>query len=304
MKKILLTIGIAIVAIAIIFTGVMLVQAKTYTPKNPIATIQIEGYEKPIKIELDPQSAPNAVANFVKLANNGFYTDFKMSIKEDRILGDESMEKAKLSNIMEYPQSDYTYGIKGDFIANGYDKNLIKHKKGVITMERDDYSYLGYTEEGYNSANCNFAILTEDIDSYNGRYASFGKVIEGMDVLDAIAATRVEESEDENSEATTNENTDTENKTDESATEEDAEKSKNTIIIKSISVDTFGIDYGMPETVNYEENYEKVQAIYNQYFGGNSSESSIVEDTDGENVGENTTENETGNLETENTVTE
>ena len=250
MKKILLGIGIGIVAIAIIVLGVIMIQAKTYKVQNPIATIQIEGYDKPIKIELDPQSAPNAVANFIKLSNNGFYTDFKMSIEKDQILGDESMQKAKLSNIMENPQNDYVYGIKGDFIINGYE-NLLKHKKGVITMERDDYSYFGYTKEGYDSANCNFAILTEDKDNYNGNYASFGKVIEGMDVLEKIADSRVETTEDETSENTT-------------------EDSKNKITIKSITVDTFGVDYGMPETVNYEENMEKVNQIYSQYFGGNT----------------------------------
>lgn len=259
MKKVFLTIGIAIVAIAIIITGVLFIKGKTYKVQNPVATIQIEGYEKPIKIELDPQSAPNAVANFIKLANSGFYTNFKMSIEENRILGNESMQMARLSNIMEYPQNDYVYGIKGDFIANGYDKNLIKHKKGVITMERDDYSYFGYKEEGYNSANCNFCILTQDIDNYNGYYAGFGKVVEGMDVLEAIAATRVDVSEDE---------------------KDDTKKddSVNTITIASITVDTFGVDYGVPEVVNYEENMEKVNKIYNQYFGGNSSGSLTAEE--------------------------
>lgn len=264
MKKICLSIAIVLVAIAIIFVGVRLVQSKTYDVQNPIATIQIEGYEKPIKIELDPQSAPNAVANFIKLANNGFYTNFKMHIEEDRILGDESMEMAKLSNIMESPEKDYVYGIKGDFIINGFD-NLVKHKKGVITMERDDYSYFGYTEEGYNSANCNFALLTEDIEGYNGYYAAFGKVVEGMDVLEAIAATRVEETEDE-ADTKTEESTETAENTE--STEED---SVNVITITSITVDTFGIDYGTPEVVNNEETREKVDAIYNQYFGGNTN---------------------------------
>ena len=252
MKKILLSLGIVIVAVAIVAVGVLLIKGKTYKPQNPIATIQIEGYEKPIKIELDPQSAPNAVANFIKLANNGFYTDFKMRIAEDRIFGDETAQMAKLSNITENPQEDYVYGIKGDFIRNGFD-NLLKHQKGVITMERDDFSYFGYTEEGYNSANCNFSILTDNKENYNGYYAAFGKVIEGMDVVDAIAATRVETT-DENAEQTTEDDT------------------KNVITIKSISVDTFGLDYGMPETVNYEKNMEKVNQIYSQYFGGAQTE--------------------------------
>ena len=170
------------------------------------------------------------------------------------------MQMATLSNIMEYPQEDYVYGIKGDFIANGYDDNLLKHKKGVITMERDDYSYFGYTEEGYNSANCNFCILTEDIDNYNGYYAGFGEVIEGMDVLEAIAATRVEVDEDEEN--------------DNETTQDD---SVNTITITSISVDTFGVDYGVPQVVNYEENMEKVNEIYSQYFGGNSNVETVTE---------------------------
>ena len=252
MKKILLSLGIVIVTVAIVAIGVLFIKGKTFKTQNPIATIQIEGYEKPIKVELDPQSAPNTVANFIKLANNGFYTNFKMTIGEDSILGNEKVQMAKLSNITENPQKDYVYGIKGEFIRNGID-NLLKHKKGVITMERDDYSYFGYAEEGYNSANCNFSILTEDKDSYNGNYAAFGKVVEGMDVIDAIAATRVEttdETTDENAEQTVEDDT------------------KNTITIKSITVDTFGIDYGMPETVNYEETMEKVNQIYSQYFGG------------------------------------
>ena len=261
-----------------------MVKSKTYKPQNPIATIQIEGYEKPIKIELDPQSAPNAVANFVKLVNNGYYTNFKMSIESNRLLGDESMQMAKLSNIVENPAEDYVYGIKGDFIVNGYD-NLKKHKKGVVTMERDDYSYFGYTEEGYNSANCNFCILTEDLESYDGYYAAFGEIVEGMDVLDAIAATRVEESEDENSsesgevdisgtETSSDETSSDSEETSESGETSDSEETEddvNTITISSITVDTFGIDYGLPETVNYEETINKVNEQYSNLFGGDTA---------------------------------
>lgn len=254
MKKNLLKIGIGVVAIAIIVLLVMLVMSKTQKTKNPVATIVVEGYDKPIKVELDPQSAPNAVANFVKLANSGFYTDYKMKIDTNRLLGDESNEMAKLSQIKENPEKDYTYGIKGDFIKNDVE-NHIRHEKGVITMERDDYTFFGLTEEGYNSANCNFALLTQDIPDYNGYYAAFGKVVEGMDVLDEIASSRVKETE----------------KVDDTAENNDETENQNKITIKSITVDTFGVDYGMPETVNYGENYQKVQQIYSQYFGGNTN---------------------------------
>lgn len=258
MKKNLLKIGIAVVAIAIVVLLVTLIIGKTKKVKNPVATIVIEGYENPIKIELDPKSAPNAVANFVKLANSGFYTDYEMTINEDKLVGNQSNDKmAKLSVIKENPEKDFNYGIKGDFVKNGID-NYIRHEKGVITMLRNDYSYFGLTEEGYNSANSTFALLTKDASDFNGYYAAFGKVIEGMDVLDKIAESRVDENSN-NDEVADAENT------------EETDSNKNKIVIKSITVDTFGIDYGMPEYVNYDENYEKVNQMYSQYFGGSSN---------------------------------
>ena len=275
MKKNCLIFSIVIVLVAILVLGAYWIKGKTYKAKNPIATIQIEGYETPVKIELDPASAPNAVANFIKLANSGFYTDYEMTIGTNQISSNVTIDNmAKVSRINGQTDNDYVYGIKGDFIANGSKDNYIRNEKGVITMMRQDYSYFGYTEEGYNSANCNFAILTDDISNYNGYYAAFGKVVEGMDVIDQISSSRV----DENS---TNENTDnkttttSENKeegtTDENSEKENEESKVNTIKIKSITVDTFGADYGNPEIVNYEENYKKVQKIYNQYFNGSSS---------------------------------
>ena len=265
MKKICLWIGIVVATIAVIFVGVGIIKAKTYNPKNPIATIEIEGYDKPIKVELDAKSAGNAVANFVKLANSGFYNNYKMTIDEKEIVSNSSNEKARLSKIVENPQNDYIYGIKGDLIANGVD-NFIKHKKGVITMHRNDYSYFGYTEEGYNSANSKFGILTEDNDSYNGRHIPFGKVVEGMDVLEAIAATRVEEKEETTEGANANTESAEATATETSANEENKDE-KNVIIIKSISVDTFGEKYEAPEYSNSEEILAKVNEICKQYFG-------------------------------------
>lgn len=250
MKKICLWIGIILAAVAVIFVGYGIIKNKTYNPKNPVVTIYIEGYEKPVKVELDVKSAPNAVANFVKLANSGFYTDYKMTINENEIVSKKGNEKARLSRIVDNPKEDYIYGIKGDLIANDVD-NYIKHKKGVITMHIENFSYLGFTEEGNNSANSTFGILTADNDSYNGRNIGFGKVIEGMDVLEAISATRVEEK------------TNTEG-TEETETKDD---NVNTITIKSVTVDTFGVKYGTPEYVNYEKNLEKVNEACRQYFG-------------------------------------
>ena len=114
--------------------------------------------------------------------------------------------------------------------------------------------------------------MKDDISNYNGYYAAFGKVVEGMDVIDQISSSRVDESTDENADnktTTTSENK--EGTTDKNSEKENEESKVNTIKIKSITVDTFGADYGNPEIVNYEENYKKVQEIYNQYFNGSSS---------------------------------
>lgn len=272
MKKNCLIFSIVIVLVAILVLGAYWIKGKTYKAKNPIATIQIEGYETPVKIELDPASAPNAVANFIKLANSGFYTDYEMTIGTNQISSNVTIDNmAKVSRINGQTDNDYVYGIKGDFIANGSKDNYIRNEKGVITMMRQDYSYFGYKEEGYNSANCNFAILTDDISNYNGYYAAFGKVVEGMDVIDQISSSRVDESTDENADnKTTTASENKEDTTDENS-EKEEESKVNTIKIKSITVDTFGADYGNPEIVNYEENYKKVQQIYNQYFNGSSS---------------------------------
>ena len=270
MKKTCLKIGIVIVAIAIILVGFLFVRGKTTNKPNPVATIQIEGYDKPIKIELDPQSAPNAVANFIKLANSGFYTNCKMVVSDSRISVDESIEKARLSNITEYPQNDYIYGIKGDVLGNGVE-NLINHTKGVITMELEFSNITSY-EELFNSANARFSILTANMSGYNGTYAAFGKVVEGMEVLDAIAEANSDKAEDKTESETTEGNEETktdidENKTTDEAEGESAAKEEKTITITSVAVDTFGVDYGIPEVFNFDKN------------NTNNSQSSGVDDS-------------------------
>ena len=258
MKNTVLKLGIVLVTITIVVLGVFLGMAKTQKVKNPMATIYFEGYDKPVKIELDPQSAPNAVANFIKLANNEFYNGYKMTIAENQLEADSSMEKATLSNIKEYPESDYEYGIKADLLSNGV-KNYIKHKKGVITMPNESY---GYYEDLINTANSQFYLLTADVDSYNEIYAPFGKVVEGMDVLDKIAESRVEETSEDTTTDGTTETTTTE-QTEETGEEETP---KNQIVIKSITVDTFGVDYGLPEYVNYTD---VMNSFYSRYYSGN-----------------------------------
>lgn len=240
--------------------------------KNPVATMEVsykdsEGNDKTgtIKIELDNEAAPIAVANFVNLANNGFYNGltFHRIISDFMIQGGDQngdgTGNAKLSQlnkgIKEDSSDDYEYTIKGEFAANGVE-NTLKFEKGVIGMARGDYSYYGMTKEGYDSASSQFFIVTTDnaskLNSLNKYYTSFGKVIEGYDVVEAIANVKV---------------TSTENG--------EESKPENAPVINSITVDTFGGTYDVPNTINSTETKQKLlqyQQMLSSYYSSADSE--------------------------------
>ena len=235
-KKIILIILIIATIVGIAFLGYGIFEKVTRKVQNPVATIEVEDFGT-IKVELYPDIAPNTVTNFIKLANNGFYDGltFHRTIPTFMIQGGDKNGDGTgtptLSNIKEGGSTSQTYAIKGEFIANGYNKNTLKMKKGVIAMARSDYSSLStaLTTKGYNSAGSQFFIMNADNDNINGLYAGFGEVIEGLDIVDKIA----------NVEVVTR---------DESASE-GVDKPVNPPVIKSIRVETYGVDYGTPETV-------------------------------------------------------
>lgn len=125
-----------------------------------------------IKIELDGDQAPLTVENFVNLANSGFYNGltFHRYVSGFVLQGGD-------------PNGDGTGGcdstIKGEFSANGV-KNTIKHKRGVISMARNQFDY--------NSASSQFFICLDNSckDSLDGEYAAFGRITEGLDIIDLI----------------------------------------------------------------------------------------------------------------------
>lgn len=133
------------------------------------------------------------------------------------------------------------YNIPGEFIANGYDTNNIKHEKGVISMARSDYSSWGYTAEGYNSAGCQFFIMSEDSNQLDGLYSAFGKVIEGLDVVEKIADVEVYYRD-------TEVDSDFEVPKDEDGEEIPSDTPKKQPVITIITVETYGVDYGAPVT--------------------------------------------------------
>ncbi|MBE6870374.1 MAG: peptidylprolyl isomerase [Ruminococcaceae bacterium] len=128
-----------------------------------------------IKLELYPEAAPKTVANFEKLVSENFYDGliFHRVIAGFMIQGGDptgtGMGGAK-DNIV------------GEFIMNGH-ANPISHKRGVISMARAQHP---------DSASSQFFIMHEDGEFLDGQYAAFGKVTEGMEVVDLIAATKTD----------------------------------------------------------------------------------------------------------------
>ena len=200
MNKNLMRVLLIILIIAVVVgTGVIsygIYRKVTFKPQNPIATMEVEGYGT-IKLELYPDKAPNTVANFVRLANRGFYNNltFHRTMPNFVIQGGDKAGNGSgspsLSDIMDDVAEDKEYNIPGEFIANGYTNNNLKHEKGVISMARSDYSYYSssLTTQGYNSAGSQFFIMTETNSYLDGTYAGFGRVIEGMDVVEKIGKT-------------------------------------------------------------------------------------------------------------------
>lgn len=212
--------------------------------QNPVATMEVENYGT-VKIELYPDIAPNTVKNFIALSNKGFYDNltFHRIVKDFMIQGGDKKGDgtggASLSDIQDNVTEDKEYTIKGEFKVNRF-RNDLEHKEGVISMARSDYSSFSsaLAAEGYNSASSQFFIMTEDNSNLDGLYAAFGKVVEGMDVINKIEETEVE------------------------VTSTSDGKPINPPVIKSIRVDTFGVDYGLPET---KEPFDINSYIQNYY---------------------------------------
>ena len=170
--------------------------------QNPIVTITMENGDV-MKAELYPEIAPNTVNNFISLINHNFYDGviFHRVIKGFMLQGGDPDGTG-----MGGPG----YCIKGEFSGNGF-KNDLKHTAGVLSMARTAVP---------DSAGSQFFIMHKDAPHLDGQYAAFGKIIEGMGVVNRIA-------------------------------EEPTDWSDRPLgdqVMKSVTVDTFGVTYPEPET--------------------------------------------------------
>ena len=144
---------------------------------NPVVTITMEN-DKKIEIELEPKVAPNTVANFIALANDGTYDGliFHRVIPGFMIQGGDPDGTG-----MGGPG----YAIKGEFSNNQFENNM-KHERGVISMARS---------QSNDSAGSQFFIMVAETASLDGDYAAFGKVTSGMDEVDEIVGTKTDGSD-------------------------------------------------------------------------------------------------------------
>ncbi|WP_408069905.1 peptidylprolyl isomerase [Butyrivibrio sp. JL13D10] len=171
--------------------------------KNPIVTITMEDGSV-IKAELYPEIAPNTVNNFISLINHNFYDGviFHRVIKGFMLQGGDPDGTG-----MGGPG----YSIKGEFSQNGFENNLL-HTEGVLSMARTQFP---------DSAGSQFFIMHKNAPHLDGAYAAFGKVTEGMDVVNKIAETETDWS-------------------DRPTTDQ---------VMKTVTVETFGVDYPEPEII-------------------------------------------------------
>ena len=141
---------------------------------NPIVTIEMEDGGV-MKAELYPEIAPNTVNNFISLVKKGFYDGviFHRVIPGFMIQGGDPKGVGV---------GGPGYCIRGEFTANGF-KNDLKHDRGVLSMART---------MAPNSAGSQFFIMHEDSPHLDGQYAAFGKLIEGIEVVDKICSVRTD----------------------------------------------------------------------------------------------------------------
>ena len=170
---------------------------------NPVVTIEMENGGV-IKAELYPDVAPNTVNNFISLIQKGFYD----GVIFHRVISGFMLQGGD-------PKGTGTggpgYSIRGEFTANGF-RNALKHSRGVLSMART---------MAPNSAGSQFFIMHADAPHLDGQYASFGRVTEGLDVVDAIAAVRTDYND----------------------------RPRIPQVMKKVTVETFGVEYPEPEKV-------------------------------------------------------
>lgn len=233
MKKKIICASLALILIlgVIAYMAYGYYQKQTLKAQNPIVTMEIENYGT-VKMELYPEMAPNTVRNFIKLINEEYYNGLTFHRVEESLIqgGDKEGTGSGVTK----------YAIEGEFAENGHKENTLSFERGTLGLARQDFSlyyyYIGdesYLTKGYNSGCTQFFITAEDCsESFDGYYCAFGKVTEGMEIIDVLKAleTTVETNEETGEETTTT-------------------TPVNPPVITNMTVETFGIEYIEPNMI-------------------------------------------------------
>ena len=169
--------------------------------QNPVVTIEMED-GKVIKAELYPEKAPNTVNNFISLVKSGFYD----GVIFHRVISGFMIQGGDPAGV---GTGGPGYTVKGEFTMNGFKKNDLKHTRGVLSMAR---------AMNPDSAGSQFFIMHQNSSHLDGQYAAFGKVVEGIEVVDEIASVKTDWND----------------------------KPKTPQIMKKVTVETFGTEYPAP----------------------------------------------------------
>ncbi len=251
------------IAVFLLLGGVVYNFARATSEKaiHPEVTFEIENFGT-VKMELYQEYAPNTVANIVKLVEKGYYTNKVIYGKNTLCLyfgtsedGNEEIPQASLVNseIGLNSDLDFAYTIPGEFLQNGFKQNTLCHEKGVVTLIRDNYG-TALLEQGYNSGVSKLGVIMEDTAAnLNGTYAAFGKITEGLNILEDLylnAETKEPEVDEQTGEVVST-----------------IEEFSNKLVIKSATVNTHGIDFGVPEMVEYFDYDEYIYQVLSSQYG-------------------------------------
>lgn len=185
--------------------------------QNPIVTMEMENGSI-VKMELFPKIAPESVENFISLINSGYYDGLTFHRTIPGFMAQGGDKKGDGTGSLDY-------SIYGEFPNNGVD-NTISHVRGTVSMARKG-NYL-FPETAYNTAGSQFFIVTDDSTFLDPDYAAFGKVIEGMEIVDEIVNVEVITRDE---------------------TKMEANRPVNPPVIKTITVETFGVEYAEPTKI-------------------------------------------------------
>ena len=158
---------------------------------------------------------------------------------------------------------DYKVSISGEFVANGFNDNTLRFEKGTVGLYRNSYAGENLNQESYNSGNSLFFITTDEDSSLNGEYAAFGKVIKGMDIIEKMLTLPLEETElDENGNPTSDTTVG-----DLSDGQEITKYASGSFpVITKATVETYGVDYGMPEYMEAFDYDQYMSDLIMQYY--------------------------------------